>query len=148
MRRIGAGWVSKTALLAVLGCGSGTEAPVSLDTSDRDLRIAVASGDHQRGPVGTSLSDLLVAQVTDEAVLPVEDVRVRWEVVEGGGALSLKRIRTDPQGLSAAVYFLGDEVGEHVVRALLENGEEARFTVLATELGGAATPASAAAGGR
>ncbi|MGH7564937.1 MAG: hypothetical protein ACREK5_11030 [Gemmatimonadota bacterium] len=35
-----------------------------------------------------------------------------------------------------------------VVRGLLENGEEARFTVLATELGGAATPASPAAGGR
>ncbi len=70
MRRIGAGVASRIAVTVVLGCGSGTVAPDDIPVSERDLRIAVASGDHQLGEVGTTLPAFLVARVTDGALFP------------------------------------------------------------------------------
>lgn len=134
MRRVGIGPAAVT-LMVILGCGSREESPVEPDAPETDLRIAVAGGNHQQAPVGTTLQEFLVARVTDGPDLPVEDVRVEWEVVQGGGELSLKGHLTDRQGLSAAVLFLGDEPGDHVVRAFLENGREARFMATAVEAG-------------
>ena len=79
--RVGLG---PAAVLAVLACGGREKSPVEVDAPERDLRITAAGGNHQQGPVGTSLHDFLVARVTDGPDLPVEDVRVDWEVVEGG----------------------------------------------------------------
>lgn len=125
------GTLLAAALPGLMGCGNGEESPAGV-ADPANLRIAVASGDGQQAPVETSLPEFLVVRVTD-GVQAVEDVAVAWEVVEGRGQISIKRGgRTDGQGLSAAVLFLGDQPGELFVSAALENGEEARFTARAT----------------
>ena len=118
-------------LAAVPACLDGGGSPTAT-AGPVDLQIAIAGGDDQRGPVGTSLSEPLVVRVTDGRQA-MRDVSVAWEVVEGEGQLSLKRGgRTDGQGLAAAVLFLGDQAGEHRISAALEDGDRVLFTARAT----------------
>lgn len=120
------------AIPALLACGGdGGGGPADLDEPG-ELQIAIAGGDRQSAPVMTSLPEMLVVRVTD-GVAAVKDVPVQWDVIDGSGQLSLKNLgRTDGQGLAAAVFFLGEEPGEQVVRAALDNGAEALFTAQAT----------------
>lgn len=124
--RLGRPLAASVALGAALTCGSEGSGPTS-PPEETSLSIEVASGDGQVAPVGTSLERFLVARVDDAASRPVEGVQVRWVVVEGAGELSVKRHRTDAQGLSSAVLFLGDEPGDQLVRASIE-GDAAAFT--------------------
>jgi hypothetical protein len=106
-----------------------------MDPAGPDLRIAIFSGDGQQAVVGTSLSEFLVVRVSDGPSEAVQGVIVEWSVLEGGGELSLKGSRTDRNGLASAVLFVGNQPGEHVIRAGLETGQEVRFMARAISPG-------------
>lgn len=113
-------------LLFLLACDGDDVSP--LGAPEGSLRVEIVSGDAQTGEVRTSLKELLVIRVTNERGRPVGDVRVVWRVVEGVGELSLKRHRTDAEGLAAAVLFLGDTPCVHIIEVEIEGGSTVRFT--------------------
>lgn len=119
-------------LLAVppVACGGGgalpTEAPPPM------LALEIVSGDEQMAPVETSLRKLFVVRVKDAIGRPVPGVLVTWSVASGEGELSVKRPRTDPQGLGSALLFTGPAAGAQVVVARVEGGLEVRFRAHAT----------------
>lgn len=125
-------------VLAGYRCGEG-EGPAPTEP-EGDLGIAIVSGDGQRGPVGTSLTDFLVVRASVGEAEPAQGVLVEWSVLEGGGQVSLKGHRTDREGLAAALLFLGDQPGEQVVRAGLESGAAVLFTAQALSSHPPATP--------
>lgn len=115
---------------ATLGCGDGggPTSAVPLPV----LSLEIAGGNNQAGPVDTSLREFLLVRVIDEAGQPVPDVRVVWAVVEGDAELSVKRPATDAAGLASATLFLGETLGEKVVRARIVDGAEVLFRAQAT----------------
>lgn len=119
-------------LLAVppLACGGGGASPMEAPPSA--LALEIVSGDEQRAPVETSLGELFVVRVEDGAGHPVAGVLVTWSVTSGAGELSIKRPRTDPQGLASALLFMGPEAGPQVVIARIEGGPEVMFRAHAT----------------
>lgn len=128
-------------LLAVAACsdgGSGTapKVPTSL--------VAV-EGDGEVAEVGSSVT--LTARVNDDSGSPMPDVRVQWQVAEGGGSLSASSTTTDEQGRASVTWTLGTRAGEQVVLASVSGVSPAAFQILAEPgalAGIEATPASVA----
>ncbi|MFN2383864.1 MAG: hypothetical protein ABR559_06320 [Gemmatimonadota bacterium] len=126
------------ALLIVVGLAGGLTGCDSISGPEAsgppltvNAQLAIHSGDQQRGFSGRSVSEFLVVRASDRFGRPVENVRVVWAVVEGPGHVSVKRQRTDAEGLAAASLFLGEGVGLRRVRAAAENGPEVIFTAQA-----------------
>lgn len=110
------------------GC-DGTGGPVASGPPlTINVQLAILSGDQQRGFSGRSVTEFLVVRASDRYGRAVGGVRVVWAVIEGGGHVSVKRPRTDAEGLAGATLFLGDGVGRRRVRAAVENGTEVIFT--------------------
>ncbi len=90
-------------------------------------QIDVASGDRQRGAVGTGLALPLFAVVTDSGHNPVPGVAVTFRVAEGGGGLveaagaDAAVAETDASGLASVRLTLGPAQG------LDNNSVEATF---------------------
>lgn len=94
--------------------------PVEFVTGDVP-RIRMASRDHgngQSGVPGMRLTLPFAVEVVDPMDRPVGDVRVTWELAEGGGSVSPRENRTAPvTGRAEAVLTLGPAVGLHRVLA-------------------------------
>jgi hypothetical protein len=94
--------------------------------------IDVASGDNQRGAVGSEISRPLFAVVTDAGHNPVPGVPVTFRVTRGEGGFAGTAgadsaiVETDESGLASARLILGPEAG------LDNNRVEAAFDGLAT----------------
>ena len=127
MRRIA---TLAASIVGLAACGD--EAPTDL-AADPALEIALAkvSGDSQAGEAGRLLEEFLVFRVTDSAGQPVAGLRVKWEVVAGGGKVSGKRHETDAAGLGAGNFTLGPEPGEHVARAVVHDSLGIEFVAFA-----------------
>jgi hypothetical protein len=127
MRRIA---TLAASIVGLAACGD--EAPTDL-SADPALEIALAtvSGDSQTGEAGRLLEEFLVFRVTDSAGQPVAGLRVKWEVVAGGGKVSGKRHETDAAGLGAGNFTLGPEPGEHVARAVVHDSLGIEFVAFA-----------------
>lgn len=114
-----------------MGCGDGG-GPTSVVPLPV-LTLEIAGGNNQAGPIDTSLRQFLLVRVIDEGGRPVAGVRVVWAVIEGDAELSVKRPATDAAGLASATLFLGETLGEKIVRAGIVDGAEVLFRAQATD---------------
>ncbi len=73
------------------------------------------SGDNQRGVVGEPLAKPFVVKTQDRGADPLEDMRVVFRVVTGGGTLSPETVFTDATGRAESTLTLGSEPGTNTV---------------------------------
>ncbi|HEV7744529.1 MAG TPA: hypothetical protein VGO56_06010 [Pyrinomonadaceae bacterium] len=109
--------------------GNNSPATQVTITSDPNLspapgqpaQINISSGDAQRGLAGAELPRPVIAIVTDSEGHPVENLTVRFAVLEGGGQFVLGsdtiEAATDSHGRAAARYVSGSEPGLQLIRA-------------------------------
>lgn len=89
-------------------------------------RIAIASGDAQRGVPGKQLAEPIVVVVRDGAGAPVPGVRVTW-LVDDGGTIDPSEGVTDPRGRASATWTLGADLALHRGRALSDGYAAVEF---------------------
>jgi hypothetical protein len=94
-------------------------------------RIEAFSGSDQTAPIGTALSNPLVARVTDQYGNPVSGADVDWEVESG--SVDPNSSSTGPDGLATTTWVLGSSVGVQTATASNEglNGSPVSFTAIA-----------------
>ncbi len=73
--------------------------------------LSGASALSRAGRRGSELSDSLVVRVADRFGNPVSGALVSWEIMAGGGELSLGESETGAHGTTAVSWDLGDQVG-------------------------------------
>jgi hypothetical protein len=95
--------------------------------------IAAVLGDGQQGPVGTTLSQPLVVQVTYNFGNPIAGETIVWGVT-GGGSVSQSSTVTDANGQASVERTLGSTAGEQTTLATAEGlvGSPVIFTHTAT----------------
>jgi len=81
---------------------------------DIPTRLRQVSGDGQSAPINSTLTDLLVVQVTDRYDNGVGGVTVEWRTCDGRGELEQA---TDANGFSSAAQSTGTVAGNFCVRA-------------------------------
>jgi PKD repeat protein len=95
--------------------------------------MAALLGDNQIGPVGSTLPQLLVVQVTDAFGNPISGVPIEWSV-EGGGSVSLPSSVTDMEGKAGVQRTLGPTAGPQATLAISQGlaGSPVTFAHTAT----------------
>jgi Big-like domain-containing protein/PKD domain-containing protein len=81
--------------------------------------VQAFAGDGQSGPVGSALSQPLVALVTDQFNNPIAGVTITW-TVEGGGSVSESSTQTGPDGKTSVTRTLGTVAGQQSAKATAE----------------------------
>jgi plastocyanin len=129
-------------LLATAACGGGSEPPD--ETGTAISQHSSASGDAQTGIVGQPLSDPIQVVVTDNGSAAA-GVTVNWVVTAGGGEVAPPFAPTDGNGVSGAIWALGDAPGSQTVQATVDGatGSPVTFTATAVEDPGAAPETAA-----
>jgi len=89
-------------------------------------------GNRQAGTAGEALPEILGIRVVDELGNPLAGTVVRFEVVEGDGAMNPAERLTDDVGRAFSRWTLGGSEGSQEVRATVPGAEEASFTFRAT----------------
>jgi hypothetical protein len=79
-------------------------------------QLVKISGDSQEDTAGSSLANPLVVEVRNDEDLPVGGVAVAFEVMSGGGSLSVFQQLTDSNGRATTVWTLGNTPGENTVQ--------------------------------
>jgi hypothetical protein len=94
-------------------------------------RIAVAEGNEQSAPVGTTLPTTVVALVTDEFGNPVSGVEVLWQPEQGSVEPSLSVSGAD--GRAGTIWTLGSAAGSQTLIATSGDlaGSPVTFTAVA-----------------
>lgn len=106
-----------------------------------------ASGDFQRGTVGTALGSPLRVQAYDLRGAPAVGVTITFAVASGGGTVSEGSVVTGADGIAATTWTLGTTSGSaHAVTATAPGLADAQIFA-ATATAGPATQAGAEAGG-
>jgi uncharacterized protein YjdB len=118
-----------TATVAATSGSLQETATVSV-TSDA-AGVAIVSGDHQSGTVGTSLAQALKVRVTSSTGTGVPGTSVAWSVITGNGSVSPATSTTDSQGYAESSLTLGTKAGANTVRATI-SGASVDFTASAT----------------
>jgi hypothetical protein len=117
--------------LALVALAMGALACGEHLTSPSRGKIAIASGDAQRGAPGEPLGLPIVIVVRDPAGNPAADVRVSW-VPEDGGAISPAKGSTDATGSASATWTLGGDRAMHHGHAVADGYESVAFTASTT----------------
>jgi hypothetical protein len=77
--------------------------------------ITVVSGNFQQGNNGEQLPDPIVIRFTDSQQKPRSNVPITFEILCGGGSLSVTSAHTDPQGQAEVYWLLGNE-SDHILK--------------------------------
>ena len=93
--------------------------------------VTVVSGSGQTGTVLQSLTEDLVARVTDAFNNPVSGVTLSWTAAEGGGQLSPTSSTTDVDGRATTAWTLGQLVGSQTATATVSGLPAASITATA-----------------
>lgn len=112
-------WLLSSA--GVLACGG--DQPASPRTRGK---IAISSGNAQRGAPGERLDQPIVLVVRDPSGNPVGDVHVTW-IADDGGMIDPPESVTDVNGLASATWILGD-AATHRGHAIAAGFLTAEFT--------------------
>ena len=92
------------------------------------------SGDRQEGAVATALPNPFVVEAMDEHGKPIVGIPVQFDILEGGGTLSAKTVKTGAHGKARVTLTLGSSQGVNKVRASSEGIQSwVLFTAVATE---------------
>ncbi len=90
--------------------------------------LARLSGDEQKGPAGSELTQPFVVLVRDRNGDPLAGATVTFAVTAGGGTLSAATATTDADGRAAATLILGSEPGRNTVSATVAELDRVTFT--------------------
>ena len=93
-------------------------------------RLTKLSGDEQRGPVWTALSEPLIVQLLDQNGNGLEGVRVTFAVTAGDGLLSVQLALTDSLGQAASLLTPAEAWGTIRVEVTVEGLEPVVFTAV------------------
>ena len=105
---------SVLALAALGGCGGGEHLVAPFPST-----LSIASGNNQRGVVGTEVPSPLEVSVTNAAGDPIPGVRVNWVVTGNEGTLSATRSITGSDGRASVNWTLGTKTGSQSVEAIV-----------------------------
>jgi hypothetical protein len=94
--------------------------------------LEAVAGEGQSGYVGATLPNPLVVRAVDNTGESVPGVTVTWSVLSGGGTVTPLQATTDANGMAAASYRLGGELGEQSARAYAGTAVPVVFDVNAT----------------
>ncbi len=120
--------------VAAIACGGEN---LTLPSDGEPASIAVLSGNEQSGRVGTTLTNPLVVQVTDNRARPVAGASVVFEFTDqASGTATPATVTSDADGKATAELQLGTRVGSLSGRAHVEVDAgtvpvEASFTAIA-----------------
>ena len=92
-----------------------------------------ASGEGQRGQVGTALAAPFVVSVLDEYGSALAGVVVSFSVTAGGGTLASSTDTTDVNGQARSTLTLGSVLGTNMVTATVGGLEPITFTATAVD---------------
>jgi hypothetical protein len=107
--------------------------------------ISPVSGDGQSAPVGSSLPDPLVVEVTDAFGNPVESVEVAW-TADGGGTVSASATSTGADGRTQVTRTLGPSAGTQRTLATVAGLAGSPVTFVHTATAGSAAGVSIVSG--
>jgi adhesin/invasin len=107
--------------------------------------IAPVSGQDQSGPVGSTLANPLVVQVSDPFGNPIEGVTVTW-TADGGGSVSAPASTTGADGTTSVQRTLGGTAGTQRTFAAVDGLAGSPVTFTHTATAGAASGVSIVAG--
>ncbi|HEY2854251.1 MAG TPA: Ig-like domain-containing protein [Gemmatimonadaceae bacterium] len=110
-----------TVLAAITACSGDRLAAPSRG------RLAIRSGNAQRGAPGQPLEQPIIVVVRDAMGAPVAGVRVSW-TADDGGSISPSQSRTDGDGTASAMWTLGPGLAIHRGRALADGYDMVQFT--------------------
>ena len=93
-----------------------------------------ASGVRQEGGGATALPTSFVVEAMNKHGQPIVGKTVQFDILEGGGRLSAKTVKTDTRGKARVTLTLGKSQGVNKVRASAEGIQSwVLFTAVATE---------------
>jgi hypothetical protein len=73
----------------------------------------MASGSDQEGVIGAPLPGPVIVKLIDDRGKPIADYLVAFEVISGGGMVTVDSTSTDSAGLAQVQWILGDSVGDY-----------------------------------
>jgi len=82
-----------------------------------ELNLAIAGGNNQVGPTGSTLPQALAVSLSDANLIPYAGQRVNFAVVSGDATASPNSADTDAQGRAAALVAFGSSSGPVTIRA-------------------------------
>ena len=82
-----------------------------------ELNLAIAGGNNQVGPTGSTLPQELAVSLSDANLIPYAGQRVNFAVVSGDATASPNSADTDAQGRAAALVAFGSSSGPVTIRA-------------------------------
>lgn len=89
------------------------------DPQTAPLNLAIAGGNHQVAPPGSSLPEPLQVALADSNQIPYAGQAVNFTVAEGNAAVSPETLGTDASGLATAIVTFGETIGPVTIRATL-----------------------------
>jgi hypothetical protein len=116
------------ALLAAVSLGCGTEPP-------RLASLRAVQGNNQIGIAGRALSAPLEVEADDEEGNPIDGVRLRFEVTQGGGEVSPAEATTGDDGHASVRFTLGGAPGTPQEVTVSGNDGEITISFTATVTG-------------
>jgi len=129
--RLGSRAGSQSAQAAITGL---TGSPVTFSATalpGPPVALIKIFGDGQTAPVGTRLTDSLVAQLVDALGNGVPGRSINWVVSPGAGSAAPTTGTTDPGGRAFTRWTLGPGSGSQVLNAVVSGFDPAAFTATA-----------------
>ena len=111
------------------GYGSATTRITVGESADR---FTLVSGNDQKGPIGTPLSEDFVVRVENGNNRPISNQKVAFTITAGGGSLSVISATTDVNGEARTRLTLGGAPGINRVQASASGLSVVTFTATAT----------------
>ncbi len=110
-------WLPVALLLSALACGGDGTGPVGPPAS-----ITVAAGADQQGTVGRAVAIAPGVRVRDASGRGVPGLSVKFDILQGGGVVTLDSVVTDGQGLATVgEWRLGPLPSTNILRAQVLN---------------------------
>ena len=94
------------------------------------VELYKVSGDWQEARAGDTLPEPLTVQARDQYGTLLVGITVTFEVIEGGGSLSVYEAVTDAEGKAYTVLTLGQEPATNIVQVTAEGLEQVTFTAI------------------
>jgi alpha-tubulin suppressor-like RCC1 family protein len=126
---VGAGAQSAVATVAPLPASPVTFRATALPGSP--VAVLRVFGDSQTAPVGTPLTDSVVARLVDQYGNGVPGRSINWVTGGGGGSATPATGLTDPGGYAFSRWTLGPTSGTQLMNAVVSGYAPATFTALA-----------------
>jgi hypothetical protein len=116
------------AVVVLSACSDDATSPAAETRKDGELGLGV---DGQIGTVATALPQQLSLTVRDTTGQLLPNVAIRWEAGTGNGSISPATSRTGADGVSTAVWTLGEKAGPQEARAIVDGRDTVRIRALA-----------------